>query len=94
MKHITEVLKRPIITEKSMKLVESGKYTFEIAQEANKIEVKEAVQQLFNVDVTKVNLINGKAKKKRVGRYEGLRPRVKKAIVSVKAGQSIDIFEI
>lgn len=94
MKHITEVLKRPIITEKTMKLVEEGKYTFEISQDANKIEVKDAVQKLFNVDVTKVNVINGKAKKKRVGRYEGYRPRVKKAIVSVKAGQSIDIFEI
>ncbi len=94
MKSVYEVLKRPIITEKSMKLVEEGKYTFEISQDANKIEVKNAVIELFKVDVVKVNLINGKAKKKRVGRHEGLTARVKKAIVTIKAGQSIDIFEI
>ena len=68
MKSIYEVLKRPIITEKSMKLVEMGKYTFEISQDANKIEVKDAVTKIFKVDVLKVNLINGKAKTKRVGK--------------------------
>jgi len=94
MKSVYDVLKRPIITEKSMKLVELGKYTFEVAQEANKVEIKNACQEVFNVDVVKVNVIRGKAKKKRVGRYEGYAPKVKKAIVSIKKGQSIDIFEI
>jgi large subunit ribosomal protein L23 len=94
MKSVYEVLKRPIITEKSMKLVEEGKYTFEVAQEANKIEVKNAVKEIFKVDVVKVNLINGKAKAKRVGRHSGFTAKVKKAIVTVAAGQSIDIFEI
>ena len=94
MKSIYEVLKRPIITEKSMKLVEMGKYTFEISQDANKIEVKNAVSQIFKVDVRKVNLINGKAKKKKVGKHSGLTAKVKKAIVTIKPGQSIDIFEI
>ncbi|QVK21423.1 50S ribosomal protein L23 [Mycoplasmatota bacterium] len=94
MKSIYEVLKRPIITEKSMSLVEMGKYTFEVAQDANKIEIKDAVGKLFNVDVEKVNLINGKAKKKRVGKHSGYTAKVKKAIVTIKKGQSIDIFEI
>ncbi len=94
MKSVYEVLKRPIITEKSMKLVEEGKYTFEVSQDANKIEVKNAVKELFSVDVVKVNLINGKPKKKRVGRHQGLTAKVKKAIVTIQAGQSIDIFEI
>ncbi|XMB86627.1 50S ribosomal protein L23 [Mycoplasmatota bacterium WC44] len=94
MKSVYEVLKRPIITEKSMSLVEAGKYTFEISQDANKIEVRSAVKELFNVDVEKVNIINGKAKKKRVGKHQGYTAKVKKAIVTVKAGQSIDIFEI
>lgn len=94
MKSIYEVLKRPIITEKSMKLVEMGKYTFEVSQDANKIEIKNAVKEIFKVDVQKVNLINGKAKKKRVGKHSGLTAKVKKAIVTIKPGQSIDIFEI
>ncbi|XMB67676.1 50S ribosomal protein L23 [Mycoplasmatota bacterium zrk1] len=94
MKSIYEVLKRPIITEKSMSLVEMGKYTFEVAQDANKIEIKDAVGKLFDVDVEKVNLINGKAKKKRVGKHSGYTTKVKKAIVTIKKGQSIDIFEI
>ncbi len=94
MKSVYEVLRNPIVTEKSMKLVESGKYTFEVSQDVNKIEVKEAVKQLFNVDVLKVNIINGKAKKKRVGSHQGYKAKVKKAIVTIKVGQSIDIFEI
>lgn len=94
MKHVTEVLKRPIITEKTMKLVADGKYTFEVSQDANKIEIKNAVAELFNVDVVNVNVVNGKAKKKRVGKYEGFTAAVKKAVVTVAAGQSIDIFEI
>jgi len=94
MKFVYEVLKRPIITEKSMKLVEQGKYTFEVSQDANKIEVKNAVQELFAVKVEKVNIINSKPKKKRVGKYTGLTANIKKAIVTIQKGQSIDIFEI
>ena len=92
MKSIYEVLKRPIITEKSMKLVEMGKYTFEVSQDANKIEIKNAVKEIFSVDVEKVNLINGKAKKKRVGKHSGFKPAVTKAIVTLAAGSTIEIF--
>ena len=87
-----DVVKRPIITEKSMKLVESGKYTFEVDRRANKTEIKNAIEELFKVDVESVNIINGLKKEKRVGRYTGLLPAVTKAIVTLEKGQKIEIF--
>ena len=69
-----DVVKRPIITEKSMKLVESGKYTFEVDRRANKTEIKNAIEELFKVNVESVNIINGLKKEKRVGRYTGSQP--------------------
>ena len=94
MKSPYDIIKRPIITEKSIKLVELGKYTFEVAQGSNRVEVKKAVTEIFDVDVLKVNLINGIAKRRRVGQNEGFKPKVKKAIVTIKAGQTIDVFEV
>ena len=76
MKPNYEILVRPLITEKSMKLVDEGKYTFEVKQGANKVEVKKAVEELFKVEVTAVNMMNTQRKKRRVGKYEGLRPAV------------------
>ena len=87
-----DVVKRPIITEKSMKLVESGKYTFEVDRRANKTEIKNAIEELFKVNVESVNIINGLKKEKRVGRYKGLLPAVTKAIVTLEKGQKIEIF--
>ncbi|GJM58865.1 50S ribosomal protein L23 [uncultured Dubosiella sp.] len=88
-----DVILRPIITEKSMKLMaEDNKVTFEIAKGVNKFEVKKAVEALFNVDVEQVNTINVKPKKRRVGRFEGKTNRVRKAIVKIKEGQTIDLF--
>lgn len=88
-----DVILRPIITEKSMKLMaEDNKVTFEIAKGFNKFEVKKAVEELFNVDVEQVNTINVKPKKRRVGRFEGKTNRVRKAIVKIKEGQTIDLF--
>lgn len=94
MKNVYDIIKRPLITEKTMKLVEEGKYTFEVSKDANKIEVKNAVQEIFKVTVTKVNLISVKGKKKRVGRYEGMKPSMKKAIVTLAVGQRIEIFDV
>jgi large subunit ribosomal protein L23 len=94
MKNPYDIIRRPIITEKSLKLVELGKYTFEVAQDVNRVEVKKAIAEIFSVDVVKVNLINGIAKRRRVGKSEGLKPKVKKAIVSIKPGQSISVFEV
>jgi len=89
----SEIIKRPIITEKSMLLVEDqNKYTFSVDKRANKIQVKVAVEELFNVKVVKVNIINCLPKKKRVGQHAGFKPAVTKAIVTLAAGSTIEIF--
>ena len=94
MKPNYEIIVRPLITEKTMKLVDEGKYTFEVKQGSNKVEVKKAVEELFKVDVTAVNMMNTQRKRRRVGKYEGLRPAVQKAIVTLAKGQKLDVFEI
>jgi len=94
MKSNYEILVRPLITEKTMKLVDEGKYTFEVKQGTNKVEVKKAVEELFKVEVTAVNMMNTQRKRRRVGKYEGLRPAVQKAIVTLAEGQKLDVFEI
>jgi large subunit ribosomal protein L23 len=86
------VIKRPIVTEKTTKLVEMNKYTFEVDRNANKIEIAQAVEQLFDVKVKSVNVINELAKTKRVGKYTGLKPAVSKAIVTLAEGFKIDVF--
>lgn len=88
-----DIIIRPIITEKSMRYMdEDNKVTFEVAKGTNKIEVARAVEHIFGVDVEKVNIMNVKPKKKRVGRYVGKTKAVRKAIVKIKAGQDIDLF--
>ena len=94
MKPNYEIIVRPLITEKSMKLVDEGKYTFEVKQGANKVEVKKAVEELFKVDVTAVNMMNTQRKRRRVGKYEGLRPAVQKAVVTLAEGDKLDVFEL
>ncbi len=89
-----DIIKRPLITEKTMELVEQGKYTFEVMQGVNKIEIKNAVEQLFEVDVIGVQVINVRKKRRRVGKYEGLTPAIRKAIVTLPDGQSLDVFEV
>ena len=88
-----QVIKRPIVTEKSTKLVEQNKYTFEVDKNANKIEIKQAVEALFNVKVTSVNVINEIAKAKRVGQHSGFKPAVSKAIVTLAEGFKIDVYK-
>ena len=94
MKNATDIIKRPIITEKTYMLMEENKYTFEVDRKSNKLEVKLAVQELFDVTVEKVNIINVKPKKRRVGRYTGLTRNKKKAIVTLTEGQKIADFEM
>lgn len=89
----SEIIKRPIITEKSMQLVEKqNKYTFVVDKRANKIQIKKAVEELFEVTVLSVNVLNLKPKKKRVGRYEGYKNEVAKAIVTLDKEDNIEIF--
>ena len=85
MAHITDVLRKPVLTEKTMKLMqEENKYTFDVALSSNKTEIKQAVEAMFNVKVTSVNTINVRAKTKRVGRYVGKTARRTASIYSVK----------
>ena len=86
-----EILKAPVITEKSEIAKEAGKYTFKVDPKANKLEIKEAIEKLFNVKVIAIRTINVKPKKRRVGRYTGLTNRTKKAIVTLAEGQTINL---
>jgi len=87
-----QIIKRPIVTEKSTKLADQNKYTFEVDKNANKIEIKGAIEAIFNVKVTSVNVINEIAKAKRVGQHSGLKPAVSKAIVTLAEGFKIDVY--
>ena len=90
-----DIIKEPIITEKSMQLKEQyNKYTFKVAPNANKIEIKNAVEALFNVKVLSVNTINVLPKNKRVGQEAGKTSAYKKAICKLADGNKIDAFEI
>ncbi|HHZ18600.1 MAG TPA: 50S ribosomal protein L23 [Acholeplasmataceae bacterium] len=94
MKNPYDIIVRPLITEKTTKLTDGGKYSFEVQKDVNKIEVKKAVEEIFNVNVVSVNIINVRKKRRRVGRHEGFTPAVRKAIVTLQKGQTIDRFEI
>ena len=87
------ILKKPLVTEKVSNLNESGKYGFIVDQKANKVEIKKAVEEAFDVNVIKVNTMNSKGKSKRYGpRPTALKTR-KKAIVQLAPGETITIFE-
>ena len=88
-----EVLRRPVITEKSTLLGESSQYIFEVARDANKIEVRRAVEEIFKVHVRAVNIIHVQGKIKRMGKTAGRTAAWKKAIVSLKQGDRIELFE-
>ncbi|MDP9372269.1 MAG: 50S ribosomal protein L23 [Chloroflexota bacterium] len=90
---VHDVLVRPLITEKNTRLMEAGQYVFEVHREANKIQIREAVEQTFGVRVKAVNTINMPRKERRRGRVFGSVPGWKKAIVTLQPGETIDIFE-
>lgn len=96
-----DIIKEPVITEKSMEKIydkqgnEIKRYTFKVDSNANKIEIKKAVEEIFGVSVEKVNTINVTGKEKRMGRYVGRRASWKKAIVTLKKDSKvIEFFEI
>lgn len=87
-----EIIKAPVITEKSGSLgQEKGQYVFKVDPKANKTEIKQAIEKIFNVKVQEIRTLNVKPKKKRVGRYAGLTNRSKKAIVTLAEGQTIEL---
>lgn len=85
------IIMRPYMTEKAAMLAETGKYVFVVAKTATKNEVVKAVQSAFGVTVMRVNMINAPERKVRLGRYEGQVPGFKKAMVTLKKGEKIDI---
>ncbi|TCI96445.1 50S ribosomal protein L23 [Aeromicrobium sp. IC_218] len=87
-----DVLLAPVVSEKTYRLIEDNKYTFEVHPDANKTEIKIAVENIFGVKVTAVNTLNRVGKVRRTRTGEGKRKDTKRAIVSVAAGQTIDIF--
>ena len=107
MRAAQNIIKRPLLTEKSSRLRETGggatvaaegesyaqKVVFEVARDANKIDIRRAVEQLFKVSVTEVRTLVVRGKVKRVGRFSGQRPSWKKAFVTLKPGDNIEFFE-
>lgn len=107
MRDAQSIIKRPLLTEKSSRLRETGgaadrhaegdtyaqQVVFEVARDANKIEIRGAVQSLFKVTVTSVRTLVVRGKQKRVGRFSGRRPSWKKALVTLKPGDNIEFFE-
>lgn len=92
-KHVAQILKRPLLTEKGTGLGErENKVLFEVHMDANKIEIKQAVEHLYEVKVLSVNTQVVRGKLKRMGRFMGRRPNWKKAIVQLAEGSSIDFF--
>jgi large subunit ribosomal protein L23 len=87
-----DIIKAPIVTEKSAKLAqENNTFTFSVDIKANKTQIKQAIEKIFKVEVESVNTINVKPRKKRVGKYSGMTNKVKKAIVKLKEGSSIEL---
>ncbi len=94
MKSPYDIILKPVITENSMDLLSDKKYTFKVATDANKIEIKKAVEEIFGVKVSKVTTMNMDGKLKRMGRYEGRRAAYKKAVVKLtEDSKTIEFFE-
>lgn len=88
-----DLIRRPLITERSTALMEAGKYVFEVDKRANKTEIRQAIEKLFGVQVEKVNTVKVPRKKKRVGRHAGYTSERKKAIVTLTAdSKTIELF--
>ena len=91
--HLYKVLQRPLITEKNSVLQAQGKYAFKVAQEANKEQIKQAVEKAFKVTVTGVNVMTVTGKRRRMRGREVISPSWKKALVTLKPGDKIELFE-
>src|ERR671937_71572 len=91
--HPIEVLLAPVVSEKSYELIQDRKYSFRVHPDAHKTQIRQAVEELFNVRVQGVNIVQVRSKPKRRGMVRGRRPGWKKAIVQLRPGESIEIFE-
>ena len=94
MSNARDIIVRPIITEKSMMLMDKdNKFTFEVAKGSNKTQVTQAIEEIFSVKVEKINIMNCRPKDKRVGKYAGKTKAIRKAIVKLPANQDIELFK-
>lgn len=94
MKDPRTIIKRPLLTEKGSFLKErANQYLFEVAKDANKIEIARAIEAIFRVDIVSVNTISVRGKEKRLGRFVGQTSDWKKAVVTIREGQNIELFE-
>lgn len=94
MSNLHSVILRPLVTEKSTdRLEKDGAYSFVVAKNANKVQIAQAVESLFNVSVRAVRTMQYRGKERRMGRYVGRRPAWKKAVVTLREGDTIEIFE-
>ena len=94
MKSPYDIIVKPVVTEASMDMLADKKYTFKVATDANKVEIKKAVEEIFDVKVEKVTTMNFDGKLKRMGRFEGRRAAYKKAVVKLTAdSKTIEFFE-
>ena len=91
--HSSQVLLAPIVSEKSYAGAQNGTYTFKVHKDAHKTQIRQAVEELFSVKVVRVNVIKVQPKPKRRGLHRGTRPGWKKAVVQLRAGDTIEIFE-
>ena len=88
-----DIIRRPVVTEKSMAGSRDGRYTFEVDLRANKVEIRNAVEEIWSVRVARVNTMIMPGKSRRVGRSQGRRPDWKKAVVTLQEGQRIEFFD-
>jgi len=93
MRDYRDIIIKPVVTEKSMNLLADNKYTFIVDRKSNKTEIKNAIESIFKVKVDKVSTLIVKGKPKRLGKFEGRKPDRKKAIISLKPGHKIKLFE-
>jgi large subunit ribosomal protein L23 len=91
--HASQIVIAPIVSEKSYASTVTGQYTFKVHQDAHKTQIRQAVEELFDVKVTRVNVIKMQAKPKRRGMFKGVRPGWKKAVVTLAPGNTIEIFQ-
>ena len=91
--HPSEVLIRPVVSEKSYEQITRNQYTFQVHKDAHKTQIRQAVEQLFEVKVERVNILMVQPKPKRRGAHRGKRPGWKKAVVQLREGDSIEIFQ-
>jgi large subunit ribosomal protein L23 len=88
----SEIIKYPIVTDKATRLLENNQYSFIVNPKSNKLAIKSAIEDLFDVKVLKINTCNIPKKKKRMGKYIGWKPQFKKAIVTLSEGDTINLF--